>query len=155
MEVPMCLSRLVISRLPIVGVLAVAVGALLLAAGPAPAQQFNSPPPNGNTKLWPYNVGYTGPREPALRLATLTPPALARRAPASLPPHWDGALLVTVTRPAPAQTPAPLVVNLRGPNGEVRSFPVAGGPEAIRRQEVIVRPGESATLNVMGTARAR
>ena len=43
----------------------------------------------------------------------------------------------------------------RGPNGEVRSFPVAGGPEAIQRREVIVRPGDSATINVTGTARAR
>jgi hypothetical protein len=151
----MFLSRLLISRLPVLGGLAVAVGALLLAAGPAPAQQLRSPPPNGNTKMWPYNVGYTGPVVPAPRPATLTPPPVARRAPASLPPHWDGTFLVVVSPPAPARTAAPLVVNLRGPDGEVRSFPLAGGPEAIQRREVIVRPGETATINVTGTAKAK
>ena len=151
----MFLSRLMISRLPILGGLAVAAAALLLAAGPASAQQPGSPSSGGNTKQWPWNVGYTGPRETAGRPATLTPPPVARRAPASLPPRWDGTFLVTVTSPAPTRTTAPLAVNLRGPDGVVRSFPVEGGPEAIQRREVIVRPGESATINVTGTAKAR
>ena len=150
----MFLSRLVISRWPILGGLA-AAAALLLSAAPASAQQPGYPPPMGNTKMWPWNVGYTGPRAAAALPAAPTPPPVVRRGPVYLPPHWDGSLLVTVTRPAPAQRPAPLVVNLRGPNGVVRSFPVTGGPEAIQRQEVIVRPGESATVNVTGTARAR
>ena len=151
----MVLSRFGLSRLPLLGGLAVAVGTLLLAAAPVSAQQPGYPAPNGNTKMWPWNVGSTVPREPAARPAALTPPPVARRAPASLPPRWDGSLLVTVTRPAPARTTAPLVVKLRGPDGEVRSFPLAGGPETIQRREVVVRPGESATLNVTGTARAR
>ena len=150
----MFLFRLMVSRSPILGGLAVALAAMLLAAGPASAQQPGSPPANGNTKMWPYNVGSTVPRDTAARPAALTPLPVARRAPASLPPQWDGTLLVTVT-PAPARTTAPLVVNLRGPDGLVRSFPVAGGPEAIQRREVIVRPGESATVNVTGTARTR
>ena len=151
----MFLSRLVMSRWPLLGGLAVAAAAVLLAAGPAAAQQPGSPPPNGNTKMWPYNVGYSGPRETAARPATLTPPPVARRAPASLPPHWDGSLLVTVTPAAPARTTAPLTVNLRGPEGVVHSFPVVGGPDAIQRRVVIVRPGESASINVTGTARAK
>jgi hypothetical protein len=134
------------SRLLPVGLLALA-----LAAGPALAD----PPPMGNTKMWPWNVGYTGPRQTAPPPATLTPPPGARRAPATLPPRWDGALLVTVAQPSPARTTAPLTVNLRSPEGEIRSFPVAGGPEAIQRREIIVRPGESASINVIGTAQAR
>jgi hypothetical protein len=148
-------SRLMITRLPILGGLAVAAAALPLAAGPAAAQKPGSPSSGGNTKMWPWNVGYAGPRQTAARPATLTPPPVTRRAPASLPPRWDGTLLVIVTPPAAARTTAPLAVNLRGPDGVVRSFPVAGGPEAIQRREVIVRPGESATLNVTGTARGR
>ena len=151
----MFLSRLVMTRLPILGGLAVAVAAVLLAAGPAPAQQVSYPPATGNTKMWPWNVGYTGVVQPAPRPAAPTPPPVARRAPTYLPPHWDGSLLVTVTQPAPAPAAAPLTVKLRGPEGVVRSFPVEGGPEAIQRREVIVRPGESASINVTGTARAR
>jgi hypothetical protein len=109
----------------------------------------------GNTKMWPWNVGYTGPRQAAPAPAAPTPPVVAPRAPAYFPPHWDGSLLVAVTQPAPARTTAPLTVNLRGPDGVVRSFPVEGGPEAIQRREVIVRAGESATISVLGTARAR
>jgi hypothetical protein len=150
----MRLSRMARFCLSVLGGLG-AAAALLLAAAPASAQQPGYPPPNGNTKMWPWNVGYTGPREAAPRAAALTPPPVTRRAPASLPPRWDGTLLVTVTRPAPAQTTAPLVVNLRGPDGVVRAFPLAGGPEAIQRQEVVVRPGESATINVTARARAR
>jgi hypothetical protein len=125
--------------------------ALALVAGPAPAQQLSYPPPTGNMKMWPWNVGYTG----VVRPAAPTPPTLARRPPTYLPPRWDGTLLVTVTQPAAARAAAPLAVNLRGPDGLVRSFPVEGGPEAIQRREVIVHPGESATVNVTGTVRAK
>jgi hypothetical protein len=47
----MFLSRMILSRLPLVGGLAAAVVALLLAAGPAVAQ-----PPPGASKLWPWNL---------------------------------------------------------------------------------------------------
>jgi hypothetical protein len=155
----MFLSRLMISRLPTVGGLVAVVAALLLAPGLASAQQLSYPPPSGNTKMWPWNVGYTGAAQLAPRPAAPTPPQVARRAPTYLPPRWDGTLLVTVrgTAPAPATATAaaPPTVNLRGPDGVVRSFPLEGGPEAIQRREVIVRPGESASIQVTGTARRR
>jgi hypothetical protein len=147
-------SKMIRSWLSVVGGLA-AAAALLLATVPASAQQPGYPPSMGNTKMWPWNVGYAGPRETATRPAALTPPPVTRRSPAYVPPHWDGTLLVTVTRRALPQTPAPLIVNLRGPDGVVRSYPLAGSPEAIQRREVIVRPGESTTINVIGTARAK
>jgi hypothetical protein len=155
----MFLSRLVISRVSILGGLAVAVAALLLAAGTASAQQPGSGPPPGASKLWPWNVRgayqvVTIPRP----VATVTPPVFYRT-PVFLPPRWDGSLLVTVTgtapAPATATAAAPPTVNLRGPDGVVRSFPLEGGPEAIQRREVIVRPGESASIQVTATARRR
>jgi hypothetical protein len=153
----MFLSRMVLCRLPALGGLAVAAAALLLAAGPASAQPpgYGSPP-SGASKMWPWNVGYPSPPAAAARpAAPVTPPA-SYRAPAGLPPHWDGTLLVTVTRAVPAQAvaataaprPAALTVSLRGPDGVVRSYPVEGGRASIQpSQEIIVRPGTSATIN--------
>jgi hypothetical protein len=48
----------------------------------------------------------------------------------------------------PAQsTTQPVYVDLRGPDGQVRRFPVEGGREAIRYQQtVVLRPGSSLTI---------
>jgi hypothetical protein len=155
----MFLSRLMISRLPILSGLAVAVAALLLAAGPASAQQPGYGPPPGASKLWPWNVQGASQVVAAPRPAAPVIPPAAYRTPVFLPPRWDGSLMVTVTgtapAPATATAAAPPTVNLRGPDGVVRSFPLEGGPEAIQRREVIVRPGESASIQVTGTARRR
>jgi hypothetical protein len=53
---------------------------------------------------------------------------------------------VTVTEPAgPTE-----LVTIRGPNGEVRSFPIVGGRQAIKARTIIVRPGQSINLMVHG-----
>jgi hypothetical protein len=41
-------------------------------------------------------------------------------------------------------------VTIRGPNGEVRSFPILGGRQAIKARTIIVRPGQSLNLMVHG-----
>jgi hypothetical protein len=55
------------------------------------------------------------------------------------------AVSVLVTLPA---TPAAETfrVNLRGPDGLVRQFPVAGGRAAIQFRQVFLRPGESLAI---------
>jgi hypothetical protein len=41
-------------------------------------------------------------------------------------------------------------VNLRGPDGQVRRFPVEGGRQAIQSPQVIVlRPGSTVTVRVL------
>lgn len=42
------------------------------------------------------------------------------------------------------------MVTIRGPNGEVRSFPIAGGRKAIKARTIIVRPGQTLSLTVRG-----
>lgn len=42
------------------------------------------------------------------------------------------------------------MVNIRGPNGEVRSFPIAGGRKAIKARTLIVRPGQTLNLVIYG-----
>jgi hypothetical protein len=56
-------------------------------------------------------------------------------------------LVVSIREPAVQ----PVLVDIRGPDGTVRSFPVAGGRENLSRV-IVVRPGESVTIE-MGTAR--
>jgi len=51
---------------------------------------------------------------------------------------------VTVTEPEGATE----MVKIRGPNGEVRSFPIEGGRKAIKARTIIVRPGQSLHLTV-------
>jgi hypothetical protein len=52
-----------------------------------------------------------------------------------------------VVRVAPE--PAPVYVTVRGPDGELRRFPLEGGREAIQTRQIVVRPGESATLQIV------
>lgn len=42
------------------------------------------------------------------------------------------------------------MVTIRGPNGEVRSFPIAGGRKAIKARTIVVRPGQTLNLTVRG-----
>jgi hypothetical protein len=53
---------------------------------------------------------------------------------------------VGITEPAGATE----LVKIRGPNGEVRSFPIEGGRKAIKTRTIIVRPGESLNLVIYG-----
>jgi hypothetical protein len=55
---------------------------------------------------------------------------------------------VTVTEPeGPTE-----MVSIRGPNGEVRSFPIVGGRKAIKARTIIVRPGQTLNLMVRGSS---
>jgi hypothetical protein len=54
-----------------------------------------------------------------------------------------------VVAPAPRPPEPAFYVNLRGPDGVVRRFPVEGGRAAIQAPPVVVlRPGESVTLHL-------
>ena len=39
-------------------------------------------------------------------------------------------------------------VDLRGPDGQVRRFPVEGGPEAIEVSRLVLRPGQTLTIHL-------
>lgn len=53
---------------------------------------------------------------------------------------------VSITEPAgPTE-----MVSIRGPDGQVRSFPIVGGRKAIKARTLIVRPGQSLNLTVYG-----
>ena len=54
---------------------------------------------------------------------------------------------VAVTTPTEPATDT-AVIELRGPDGQVRRFAVEGGPEALASRIVILRPGESLTLQL-------
>lgn len=53
--------------------------------------------------------------------------------------------------PPPSQ---PMTVAIRGPDGEVRRFPVSS-PEAIRPRTIIVRPGEKLSITLNGSIRVQ
>ena len=50
---------------------------------------------------------------------------------------------VTVVR---QPTMGPVQVNLRGPDGQIRRFPVEGGRQAIEFEQIVLRPGQSVTI---------
>jgi hypothetical protein len=54
---------------------------------------------------------------------------------------------VVVQTPAPPAK-EPLEVDLVGPDGQVRRFPVEGGPAAIQYRRVVLRPGEAVTIHL-------
>jgi hypothetical protein len=55
------------------------------------------------------------------------------------------AVSIVVAPPAPV-VEEPLTVDLRGPDGQIRRFPVEGGRAAIQTTQVVLRPGESVTI---------
>jgi hypothetical protein len=57
---------------------------------------------------------------------------------------------ISIAAPAPAQ-PArgPLYITLRGPDGELRQFPVEGGSAAIQPTTVVIRSGGSVTIRLV------
>jgi len=120
-------------------------------------------PPTYATYYYGYNPGYYStigasavpypvlpPRAVAkspshLWVVPVQTPAVIETRPAVPVPELATAneLLVTVTRPETK----PVYVDIRGPNGEVRSFALAGGRESIQTRPIIVRAGEKLTLN--------
>jgi hypothetical protein len=54
-------------------------------------------------------------------------------------------VVVTVTAQPAAE---PFSVDLRGPDGQVRSFQVEGGREAITYRQTTLRPGQSVTIRL-------
>ena len=58
---------------------------------------------------------------------------------------------VNVPTPVAQVTTAPSgSVSIRGPDGEVRRFPLASGVEVqYRRQYIVLRPGESTTIRII------
>jgi len=54
--------------------------------------------------------------------------------------------IAIVVEPPPRPATEPLTVGLRGPDGQVRRFPVEGGREAIQVRSVTLRAGESVTI---------
>jgi hypothetical protein len=63
--------------------------------------------------------------------------------------------VVTVTQPAPRPELNPVYVAIRGPDGEVRRFPLEGGREELQSRVIVVRPGESATIHIQVATRDR
>ncbi len=75
----------------------------------------------------------------------------------SRPPAWVASVhreapvsdvVVSVTRPVSQSR----VVAVRGPDGQLRSFPLAGGPETIQSRTIVVHPGEKLTIWLDGRA---
>jgi hypothetical protein len=80
---------------------------------------------------------------------TITRSSQPSPAPASVVRAAPIRMTIQVAPAAPQPTKAPLEVNLRGPDGQVRRFPVEGGYAAIRWTQVVIRPGQSVTIRWM------
>jgi hypothetical protein len=75
------------------------------------------------------------------------PPPPTHRVSAPAVQGVAAAVTVSVAVTPPQSAKEVVYVNLRGPDGQVRRFPVEGGREAIQSPQVIVlRPGASVTV---------
>jgi hypothetical protein len=84
----------------------------------------------------------------AERIAAMTPPPPRFTAVPAEPVSNSFAVGIT---PSSSQ---PMTVAIRGPDGEVRRFPVSS-PEAIRPRTIIVRPGEKLRITLDGSIRVQ
>ncbi len=125
------------------GKLVLAALTLFLATMPAHAQ-----PPGGSPRVSPDARGYQRTmvyqqhyqHQAATAHTGVAHPTYHR--PAEHPTEAPTALQVVVKAPT-------TYVTLRGPNGEVRRFPLVGGREAIQVRSVIVRPGQTVHITIM------
>ena len=74
------------------------------------------------------------------------PTSSSQPAPATVARVTPSAITIAIVVEAPRPATAPFTVDLRGPDGQVRRFPVEGGRETIKVQSVTVRPGQSVTI---------
>ena len=75
------------------------------------------------------------------------PPPPSHRAPVTVVQGAAAPVTVSVAVTPPQAAKEVVYVNLRGPDGQVRRFPVEGGREAIQSPQVIVlRPGATVTV---------
>lgn len=139
-----------------------ALAAMVLSVQPAQAQPpagYNGPPltyPMFPTGINPSKAGTQVqqfqyrffPAAVALA-ATVTAPVPPR--PVVLAPVVPAELAVVVAVSEPAA--GPLLVDLRGPAGDVRSFRVTGGSDAIRVRNFVLHPGDRLTLNFQNPGR--
>jgi hypothetical protein len=148
----MFLSRMVHSFPRRAAPWAVAAAALALGAGEAAAQYRGGPrvPPDARG-FQTAQILQRYQRQRAARPATVPPPAVTT-APVYQPAIPTGPLQVVISTPEPAAAPAPFSVAIRGPDGEVRRFPVEGGQAAIRVREITVQPGQQVAITITPTA---
>jgi hypothetical protein len=76
------------------------------------------------------------------RSSTASAPAVRRTAYVAPSP-----VTISIAVQPPARTAVePVYVTLRGPDGQVRRFPIEGGSAAIQSRQVVLHPGESLTV---------
>lgn len=124
----------------------IAAALVLLTALPATAQQPKIPPDaRGYQTTMILQQHY---QNQASKASVLSP---ARPAPSSPPRYSASSLTVNVNVPdAPMPASAPVTyITIRGPEGEVRRFPLARGVEVVyRRGQIVLRPGESTSIRL-------
>ncbi len=60
--------------------------------------------------------------------------------------YRQASVVVAIAMPAAPPAEEPVYVGLRGPDGQVRRFRVEGGATAIQSPQVVLRPGQSVTI---------
>jgi hypothetical protein len=143
----MTLSSKNFSRLlPLLGS-TVAVFALLLGAGRAVAQP-RIPADARGYQIVQIQQEYAQRRAQQRAAAAVTPVAPRGPTTGMPPPDLPLGLSIAVSTPADRPEDEPVVVDIQGPDGKVRAFPLEGGRETVRVRQVVVRPGETVTLRV-------
>ena len=137
-------------RRHLVTALVLALGGMLLAAGPAGAQQ-PGPIPRFPSEARGYQKmkilqQFLLNREAAATHAAhrVGSPAVTARPASTLNPQTQVPLSLVFAIPEPS--PVTETVAIQGPNGEVRNFPVEGGLATVRVRPVVVHPGETVTI---------
>lgn len=88
---------------------------------------------------------------PSVSLPTFAaphPPPHARRASVSVTVLAPVGVAPAVVARAPRVVPGPYTVAIRGPDGEVRRYPVEGRPAAVVVRQYTVQPGQTVTVYV-------
>jgi hypothetical protein len=120
------------------------VALVALFAGPARAQ-----PRQSDLKGFALQQSIQKQQQQAARPES-RPPAAAPARGTDTPAAPATEVHIAIAVPASPNPPAAIAI--RGPDGEVRRFPVEGGQAALRSTVIVVRPGDRVTVQLIPAA---
>lgn len=127
-------------------------GSLALLSAPARAQNYRIAPDARGYQTTMQLMQQRAAASPSIP-QTVTRTPVYRPAPSAMQVIVQAPVRTEGARSAPA-VPAPYSIAIRGPDGELRRYPVEGGPSSVVVRQYTVQPGQAITVYVNPPAAA-
>lgn len=142
------ISLVLVNKVIVTSLLA---GSLALLSAPARAQNYRVAPDARGYQTTMQLMQQRAAASPSIPQTVTRAPV--HRAPSAMQVTVQAPVRTEVVRSAPA-APAPYSIAIRGPDGDLRRYPVEGGPSSVVVRQYTVQPGQAITVYVNPPATA-